>query len=71
MKIRPPLLAAALLAATLILHFVLPENRTVAWHHVIGLLIVAAGVGLCVYAAAIFDARDTTKIRTASLRYSS
>ncbi|MDO8430990.1 MAG: isoprenylcysteine carboxylmethyltransferase family protein [Candidatus Binatus sp.] len=61
MKIHPPLLAAALLAATLILHFILPENRTVAWHHVIGLLIVAAGVGICVFPAAVFQARDTTK----------
>ncbi len=61
MKIHPPLLAAGLLLGTLILHFILPENRTVAWHHVIGLLLVAAGVGICVFAAAIFQARDTTK----------
>jgi protein-S-isoprenylcysteine O-methyltransferase Ste14 len=61
MKIHPPLLAGALLAGTLILHFVLPENRTVAWHHVIGLLMVAAGTGICVFPAAVFQARDTTK----------
>src|SRR5712671_4368215 len=60
-KIHPPLLAAALILVTLILHFVLPEERSVGWHHVIGLLLVAAGVGLCVFAAAIFQARDTTK----------
>ena len=60
-KIYPPVLAGALLAATLILHFILPENRTVAWHHVIGLLMVALGVGISAFAAAIFQARDTTK----------
>jgi protein-S-isoprenylcysteine O-methyltransferase Ste14 len=60
-RIHPPLLAAALLLVTLILHFVLPEVRSVGWHHVIGLLLVAAGVGLCTFAAAIFQARDTTK----------
>jgi protein-S-isoprenylcysteine O-methyltransferase Ste14 len=60
-KIHPPLLAAALILITLILHFVLPEERLVGWHHVIGLLLVAAGVGLCTFAAAIFQARDTTK----------
>jgi protein-S-isoprenylcysteine O-methyltransferase Ste14 len=61
-KIHPPLLAAALILVTLILHFVLPEERLVGWHHVIGLLLVAAGVGLSTFAAAIFQARDTTKI---------
>ena len=60
-KIHPPLLAAALILITLILHFVLPEERLVGWHHVIGLLLVATGVGVCVFAAAIFQARDTTK----------
>src|SRR5467141_4181309 len=60
-KIHPPLLAAALLLVTLILHFVLPEERSVAWHHVIGLLLVAAGSGLSAFAAAIFQARDTTR----------
>ena len=60
-KIHPPLLAAALLLATLILHFVLPEERSVGWHHVIGLLLVAAGSGLTAFAAAIFQARDTTR----------
>jgi len=40
-------------AATLILHYILPENRTVAWHHVIGLLMVAVGAGISAFAAAI------------------
>jgi protein-S-isoprenylcysteine O-methyltransferase Ste14 len=64
MKIPPPLLAAGLLVGTLVLHFVLPESRTVAWYQVIGLLLVAAGVGICVFAAGIFDGRGTTKIPT-------
>jgi protein-S-isoprenylcysteine O-methyltransferase Ste14 len=60
-KIHPPLLAAAVLLVTLILHFVLPEERSIGWHQVIGLLFVAFGVGLSAFAAAIFQARDTTK----------
>jgi protein-S-isoprenylcysteine O-methyltransferase Ste14 len=60
-KIHPPLLAVALILITLILHFVLPEERLVGWHHVIGLLLVAVGVGLSSFAAAIFQARDTTR----------
>lgn len=60
-KIYPPLLAAALILITLILHFVLPEESLVGWHHVIGLLLVAVGAGLSSFAAAIFQARDTTK----------
>jgi len=43
-KIHPPLLAAALVLATLVLHFILPEERTVGWYQVIGLLVVAADV---------------------------
>jgi protein-S-isoprenylcysteine O-methyltransferase Ste14 len=60
-KIHPPLLAVALILITLILHFVLPEERLVGWHHVIGLLLVALGAGLSSFAAAIFQARDTTR----------
>ncbi len=60
-KIHPPLLAGALLLITLILHFILPEERFVGWHHVIGLLLVAVGAGLCAFAAAIFQARETTR----------
>jgi protein-S-isoprenylcysteine O-methyltransferase Ste14 len=61
LKIHPPMLAGALLAVTLAMHFILPETRTVAWHQVVGLLLVAAGVAVCVFAAATFQARDTTK----------
>jgi protein-S-isoprenylcysteine O-methyltransferase Ste14 len=61
MKIQPPLLAGALVLITLALHFMLPEERTVGWEQFIGLLFVAAGVGVMCFAAAIFTARDTTK----------
>ena len=61
MKIHPPLLAVTLLLVTLALHFMLPEERTVGWGQVIGLLFVAVGVGVSCFAAAIFTARDTTK----------
>ena len=61
MKIHPPLLAAALLLVTLVLHFLLPEERTVGWYQVIGLLVVAFGAGLSCFAAAIFQARETTR----------
>jgi protein-S-isoprenylcysteine O-methyltransferase Ste14 len=60
-KIHPPLLAVALLLATLVLHFVLPEERAAGWYQVIGLLVVAVGVGLSSFAAAIFQARETTR----------
>ena len=61
MKIHPPLLAGGLLLVTLLLHFMLPEERSVGWYEVIGLLVVAVGVGVSCYAAAIFQARETTK----------
>ncbi|MGA7872694.1 MAG: isoprenylcysteine carboxylmethyltransferase family protein [Candidatus Binatus sp.] len=61
MKIHPPLLAGALLLVTLLLHFMLPEERSVGWYQVIGLLVVAAGEGVCCFAAAIFQARETTR----------
>ena len=61
MKIHPPLLAGALLLVALALHFILPEERTVGWEQFIGLLVVAAGVGVMCFAAAIFGARDTTR----------
>jgi protein-S-isoprenylcysteine O-methyltransferase Ste14 len=60
-KIYPPLLAGALVLGTLVLHFILPEERTVGWYQVIGLLVVAAGAGLSCFAAAIFQARGTTR----------
>src|SRR5260370_40495886 len=61
MKIHPPLLAGALLLVTLALHFMLPEERSVGWYQVIGLIVVAAGAGVCCFASAIFTARDTTR----------
>ena len=61
MKIHPPLLAGALVLVTLALHFMLPEERTVGWDQVIGLLFVAVGAGLSCFAAAIFQARETTR----------
>jgi len=60
LKIHPPLLAGALLAGTLILH-ALFERGNVAAHEVLGLLLVAGGIGLTFFAAALFQARDTTK----------
>jgi protein-S-isoprenylcysteine O-methyltransferase Ste14 len=61
MKIHPPLLAGVLVLVTLALHFMLPEERTVGWEQVIGLLLVAVGAGLSSFAAAIFQARETTR----------
>jgi len=61
MKIHPPLLAGVLVLVTLALHFMLPEERTVGWEQFIGLLFVAVGAGLSSFAAAIFQARETTR----------
>jgi len=61
LKIHPPVLALALLVGTFILHLILPESRTVHWHHALGLLLVAAGMGCSFFAAALFQARETTK----------
>jgi protein-S-isoprenylcysteine O-methyltransferase Ste14 len=61
MKIHPPLLALILLLVTLVLHFALPEERVVGWTEVIGLLVVAFGAGVSSFAAALFQARDTTR----------
>jgi protein-S-isoprenylcysteine O-methyltransferase Ste14 len=60
-KIHPPILAGALLLITLILHFILPEERIVGWHHLIGLILTVAGMGLSSFAAALFQARETTR----------
>ena len=60
-KIHPPLLAGTLVLVTLALHFMLPEERSVGWYQVIGLVVVAVGAGVSSFAAAIFSARDTTK----------
>lgn len=61
LKIHPPVLVAVLLAAGLLLHFILPETRDTGWHQVLGLVLVAGGIGLACFAAALFAARDTTK----------
>ena len=60
LKIHPPLFAGVLLAGTLILH-ALFEHGDVAPHQLLGLLLVAGGIGICFFAAALFQARDTTK----------
>ena len=59
--IPPPLLALLLLAGGLILHSMSSAPRTVLAHHILGLLLVAGGVGICFFAAALFQARGTTK----------
>ena len=61
MKIHPPLLAGVLVLVTLAFHFMLPEERNVGWEQVIGLLLVAVGAGVSSFAAAIFQARETTR----------
>jgi len=61
-KIHPPVLAGGLLIAGLLMHLIGGHHhRVVHFHQFAGLLIVAAGVGLSFYAAAIFAARNTTK----------
>jgi len=61
LRIPPPLLALACLAGGLILHLLFSSQREVFAHHVIGLLLVAVGAVLSVYAAGNFDGRRTTK----------
>ena len=61
LPIPPPLLALLLLIGGLLLHGLSRGPRMVYAHHVLGLLIVAGGVGICFYAAALFQARGTTK----------
>jgi protein-S-isoprenylcysteine O-methyltransferase Ste14 len=61
MKIHPPLLAGVLVLVTLALHFMLPEQRFVGWYQVIGLIIFGIGVAMMFFAAAIFQARETTR----------
>jgi protein-S-isoprenylcysteine O-methyltransferase Ste14 len=61
-KIYPPVLAGVLLIAGLLIHLIGGHHhRVVHFHQFAGLLIVAGGVGLSFYAAAIFAARNTTK----------
>src|SRR5256885_4329093 len=59
MKIPPPFLAIGLLIVTLILHSLF-ESGDVAGHEVLGMLLIAAGVGTSFYARAIFQALSTT-----------
>jgi|SRR5208282_1155111 len=59
-RIHPPLLGGGLLVGTLVLHS-LVENGDVEPRELLGLLLVAGGIGVSFYAAAIFQARDTTK----------
>jgi protein-S-isoprenylcysteine O-methyltransferase Ste14 len=61
-KIHPPVLAGVLLLGGLVLHLLgHSHHRFVHLHQLLGMLLVAGGVGLSFYAAAIFTARDTTK----------
>jgi len=59
--IPPPLLALICLIGGLLLHALSRGPREVYAHHLLGLLIVAGGTGLCFYAAALFQARGTTR----------
>ncbi len=59
--IPPPLLALLLLGGGLLLHGMSHGPRLVFAHHVLGLLIIAGGTGICFFAAALFQARGTTK----------
>lgn len=59
-RIHPPLLAGGLLLATLVIHLLLAPPA-VALHHVLGLILVAGGIGLSFFAAALFQARETTR----------
>jgi len=61
MRVAPPLVALLCLVGALGLHMMMPGARTVWPHHIVGLLLVATGVGFSCYAAAIFQARGTTK----------
>jgi protein-S-isoprenylcysteine O-methyltransferase Ste14 len=60
-RIHPPLVALLCLVGALALHMIMPGAQTVFAHHLLGLIVVAVGIGVCFYAAAIFQARDTTK----------
>ena len=62
LRISPPALAGLLLGALFLLHLLGGHHhRFVHPHQLLGLLAVAAGVGLLSYAAALFGARATTK----------
>lgn len=59
-RIHPPLLAGGLLLVTLMIHLA-AEHPPVALHQLLGLILVAGGIGLAFFAAALFQARKTTK----------
>ncbi|HYA36642.1 MAG TPA: isoprenylcysteine carboxylmethyltransferase family protein [Candidatus Binataceae bacterium] len=61
MKIHPPALAGLCLLGSVILYSLVPRHHFVHPHQILGLLLVAGGAGLCAYAAAIFETRNTTK----------
>ena len=63
LRIPPPVLAGLLLIGTLLLHVAARPHapRLVHPHQLLGLLLVAAGIGLSAYAAALFSAHATTK----------
>jgi protein-S-isoprenylcysteine O-methyltransferase Ste14 len=61
LRIYPPVLAGGLLLGALLLHLLGGHHRIVHPHQLLGLLLVAAGVGLSSYAAALFGGRKTTK----------
>jgi protein-S-isoprenylcysteine O-methyltransferase Ste14 len=59
LPIPPPLLALLFLAGGLILHSFSHAPRAIFAHHILGLLLVAGGVLIAAYAAALFQARNT------------
>jgi len=59
LPIPPPLLALLLLIGGLLLHAMSHGPRMVYAHHVLGLLIIAGGVLIAAFAAALFQARKT------------
>lgn len=61
LRIHPPVLAGLLLLGVLLLHLLGGHHRFVHPHQLLGLLLVAAGVGLSSYAAALFSGHGTTK----------
>jgi protein-S-isoprenylcysteine O-methyltransferase Ste14 len=61
-RIHPPALAGILLLAALVLHLLgHSHHRFAAFHQLLGLLLVAAAVGLAFYAAGLFAATGTTR----------
>ena len=63
LKISPPALAGLLLLGALLLHLAggPHHHRFIHPHQLLGLLLVAGGVGISSYAAALFGAHATTK----------